>query len=52
MSRLIGKELTEELLEDQEPNADITSGLTYSRVASREMTDFVVKVLHLLRGQP
>ena len=40
---------TEELLEDQEPNAEITSGLTYSRLASREMTDFIVKVLHLLR---
>jgi hypothetical protein len=40
---------TEDLLEDQEPNAEITSGLTYSRLASREMTDFIVKVLHLLR---
>jgi hypothetical protein len=43
---------TEELLEDQEPNTKITSGPTYSRSASRELTDFVVKVLHLLRGQP
>jgi hypothetical protein len=42
---------TEALLEDQEPNAEITSGLTYSRAVSREMTDFVVKVLHLLRQE-
>ena len=40
---------TEELLEDQEPNAEITSGLTYSRRASREITDFVVRVAELLR---
>jgi hypothetical protein len=40
---------TEELLEDQEPNAEITSGLTYSRLAAREANDFAVKVLRLLR---
>lgn len=40
---------TEELLEDQEPNAEITSGLTYSRMTPREATDFTVKVLRLLR---
>lgn len=40
---------TEQLLEDQEPNAEITSGLTYSRLAQRETNDFTVKVLRLLR---
>lgn len=42
---------TEQLLEDQEPNAEITSGLTYSRRTSRETTDFTVKVWRLLREQ-
>ena len=40
---------TEQLLEDQEPNAEITSGLTYSRLTKRESTDFAAKVLRLLR---
>ncbi len=40
---------TEQLLEDQEPNAEITSGLTYSRLTKREGTDFAAKVLRLLR---
>jgi hypothetical protein len=40
---------SEYLLEDQEPNAEITSGLTYSRLTTRESTDFTVKVLRLLR---
>jgi hypothetical protein len=39
----------EQLLEDQEPNAEITSGLTYSRVATSESTDFAMKVFRLLR---
>jgi len=39
----------EQLLEDQEPNAEITSGLTYSRLTKREGTDFAAKVLRLLR---
>jgi hypothetical protein len=43
---------TEQLLEDQEPNAEITSGLTYSRLAKREGTDFAAKVLCLLREKP
>jgi hypothetical protein len=43
---------TEELLEDQEPNAEITSGLTYSRLTERGTTDFSVKVLQLLRREP
>ena len=41
--------VTEQLLEDQEPNAEITSGLTYSRLTKREGTDFATKVLRLLR---
>jgi hypothetical protein len=40
---------TEQLLEDQEPNAEITSGLTYSRLTKREGIDFAAKVLRLLR---
>jgi hypothetical protein len=40
---------TEELLEDQEPNAEITSGPTYSRLMNREIADFTAKVLRLLR---
>ncbi len=43
---------TTELLEDQEAGAEITGGLTYSRTASREMTDFVLKVLKLLQQAP
>jgi hypothetical protein len=43
---------TGELLEDQEPNAEITSGLTYRRLTKRDATDFAVKVLHLLRDEP
>jgi hypothetical protein len=43
---------TEELLEDQEPNAEITTGLTYSRMTQRETTDISLKVLQLLRREP
>jgi hypothetical protein len=39
----------EQVLEDQEPNAEITSGLTYRRLTSRESTDFAAKVFRLLR---
>ena len=42
---------TEQLLEDQEPNAEITSGMTYSRLTKREGTDFAAKVLRLLRDK-
>lgn len=38
----------EQLLEDQEPNAVITSGLTYRRLSNRDSNDFAVKVFHLL----
>src|SRR5499433_368583 len=40
---------TEELLEDQEANAEITSGLTYTRVKQRESTDIAAMVLQRLR---
>lgn len=36
-----------QLIEDQEPNAEITTGLTYRRMSAREPNDFAVKV-HLL----
>ena len=41
----------EELVEDQEPNAQITSGMTYSRGTDRAANDFAVKVFRLLRAQ-
>ncbi|HEX2227063.1 MAG TPA: hypothetical protein VHM64_07970 [Candidatus Binatia bacterium] len=40
----------EQLLEDQEPNAHITSGMTYTRGKERDATDFSAKVLRILRG--
>jgi len=43
---------TEQLLEDQEPNAEITSGLTYSRRKERAATDHAVEVFSRLRGEP
>jgi hypothetical protein len=42
----------EELLEDQEPNAEITSGLTYRRHMERATTDHAVEVFNRLRGEP
>lgn len=42
----------EEVLEDQEPNAQITSGLTYVRQSSRGAEDFATKVLGILREEP
>ena len=42
----------EQLLEDQEPNAEITSGMTYSRLRSRATTDHAVEVFNRLRGDP
>ncbi len=38
----------EEVLEDQEPNAVITTGLTYRRLNKRDSNDFAVKVFKLL----
>ena len=42
---------TEQLVEDQEPNAEITTGLTYRRMSQRDANDFAVKVFRLLREQ-
>lgn len=42
----------EQLLEDQEPNAEITSGLTYRRLKARATTDHAVEVFNRLRGEP
>ncbi|HEY6365770.1 MAG TPA: hypothetical protein VI585_13380 [Candidatus Binatia bacterium] len=42
----------EQLLEDQEPNAEITSGLTYKRQTKRESSDYTVEVFNRLRGEP
>ena len=44
--------ITEELLEDQESNAEITSGLTYTRMKEREATDIAAIVLRHLREAP
>jgi hypothetical protein len=38
----------EQVLEDQEPNAEITTGLTYRRLTKRDANDFAVKVFRLL----
>ncbi|HXH86283.1 MAG TPA: hypothetical protein VNI35_05620 [Nitrospira sp.] len=38
----------EQLVEDQEPNAVITTGMTYRRLGKRDADDFAVKVFHLL----
>jgi hypothetical protein len=43
---------TEELLEDQESNAEITSGLTYTRMKERGTTDIAAIVLRHLREAP
>jgi hypothetical protein len=42
----------EQLLEDQEPNAQITSGMTYTRAKERDPDDFSAKVLRILRELP
>src|SRR5262245_66378441 len=42
----------EQLLEDKEPNAEITSGLTYSRLKERAATDHTIEVFNRLRGEP
>jgi hypothetical protein len=38
-----------QILEDQEPNAQITSGMTYMRMKPRDANDFSVKVMRILR---
>lgn len=42
----------EQVIEDQEPNAEITTGLTYRRMAQRAANDFSVKVFRILLGKP
>jgi hypothetical protein len=41
----------EQVIEDQEPNAEITTGLTYRRMSQRDPNDFAVKVFRLLREE-
>ncbi len=38
----------EQVIEDQEPNAEITTGLTYRRMTKRDANDFTVKVFRRL----
>jgi hypothetical protein len=42
----------EQVIEDQEPNAEITTGLTYRRMTERDPNDFAVKVFRLLCEDP
>ena len=44
--------IVEQLIEDQEPNAEITTGPTYRRMIHSEDSDFAAKVFRLLRGEP
>lgn len=39
----------EQVIEDQEPNAEITAGLTYRRVSKRDPNDFAAKVFRGLK---
>jgi len=39
----------EQIIEDQEPNAEITTGMTYRRMTQRDPNDFAAKVFRLLR---
>lgn len=41
----------EQVIEDQEANAEITTGLTYKRLAKRDPNDFSAKVFRLLREE-
>ena len=42
----------EQVIEDQEPNAEITNGFTYRRMTERDPNDFAVKVFRLLHEEP
>ena len=42
----------EQVIEDQEPNAEITTGLTYRRMTKRDPNDFAAKVFRLLHEEP
>ena len=39
----------EQVIEDQEPNAEITTGLTYRRMAQRDASDYSAKVFRGLK---
>jgi hypothetical protein len=39
----------QQVIEDQEPNAEITTGFTYRRMTRRDANDFSVKVFRLLK---
>jgi hypothetical protein len=41
----------DQVIEDQEPNAEITTGLTYRRMTKRDANDFAAKVFRLLREE-
>jgi len=41
----------DQVIEDQEANAQITTGLTYQRLTRRDPNDFSAKVFRLLRGE-
>jgi len=41
----------DQVVEDQEPNAEITTGLTYRRLTPRDANDFAAKVFRLLRQE-
>lgn len=41
----------EQVIEDQEANAEITTGMTYKRLMKRDPNDFAAKVFRLLRGE-
>jgi hypothetical protein len=40
----------DQVIEDQEPNAEITTGLKYRRMTQRDSNDFSVKVFRLLHA--
>ena len=42
----------EQVIEDQEPNAEITTGMTYKRLTERDPNDFAAKVFRLLLQEP
>ena len=43
--------ILEQVIEDQEANAEITTGLTYKRLTQRDPNDFSAKVFGILHGK-
>ena len=43
---------TEQILEDQEPDAEIVTGVTFRRPEKRAITDLVEKIFRAVRGEP